>query len=218
MANNAATRKCWTIVFCLLCACAFIASRDVRSDEVTHNYDYGYTQTGNDNSRERDSITPDDVMTQSLVLGVHPEWDIETDQANTAMENPRMNMDDTPRHSYRGGYGHKRRKSMPRAKNLLISAPPVSYHDTQLDNAVDSGNDSLTDIWLLGLFPFDGPWPGGLGQLPAIQMGVEDVNKHPDILPGYRLRITINDTSVSILSIFKVYSNLITGSRSEWVG
>ena len=53
------------------------------------------------------------------------------------------------------------------------------------------------DLWLLGLFPFRGSWAGGLGQLPAIQMGIQDVNLDPSMLPGYNLRLTVNDTQVS---------------------
>ncbi len=56
--------------------------------------------------------------------------------------------------------------------------------------------DQTRDIWLLGLFPFSGPWPGGLGQLPAIQMGLQDVNSDPNMLPGHRLRMTVDNTEV----------------------
>ena len=55
----------------------------------------------------------------------------------------------------------------------------------------------VKDIWLIGLFPLRGSWAGGLGQLPAVQMGIEDVNADPNILPGYRLRMTMDDTAVS---------------------
>ena len=53
-----------------------------------------------------------------------------------------------------------------------------------------------TDIWLLGLFPFNGSWPGGLGQEPAVQMGIDDVNKDPDILPDYKIHLTVDNTQV----------------------
>ena len=59
-------------------------------------------------------------------------------------------------------------------------------------------NDSRKDVWILGLFPLNGSWAGGLGQLPAVQMGIEDVNNDPTMLPGYRLRMTVNDTKVSM--------------------
>ena len=53
------------------------------------------------------------------------------------------------------------------------------------------------ELFLLGLFPFNGSWAGGLGQLPAVQMGLEDVNRDQHILPGYRLSLTVNNTGVS---------------------
>ena len=64
---------------------------------------------------------------------------------------------------------------------------------TQLDKA----ERELKDLWIVGLFPMNGTWPGGLGQLPAVQLGVEDVNKDPTMLPGYKLHITVNNTQVS---------------------
>ena len=56
--------------------------------------------------------------------------------------------------------------------------------------------DGRRDIWLLGLFPMKGNWPGGLGQLPAVKLGIQEVNKHSSILKGYRLRLTEDDTEV----------------------
>lgn len=55
----------------------------------------------------------------------------------------------------------------------------------------------IKDLWILGLFPFNGSWAGGLGQLPAVQMGIDDVNNDSTILPGYRLHLTVNNTGVS---------------------
>ncbi len=65
----------------------------------------------------------------------------------------------------------------------------------------DSQNKKPVDLWLLGLFPFNGSWPGGLGQLPAVQMGIRDVNEDPNMLPGYRIHMTINDTQVCLLPL-----------------
>ena len=62
------------------------------------------------------------------------------------------------------------------------------------------------DLWLLGLFPFNGSWPGGLGQAPAVQMGIEDVNADKSILPGYKLHMTINNTQVSRQLSLKIMS------------
>ena len=61
-----------------------------------------------------------------------------------------------------------------------------------------STNDKRIDLWLIGLFPFEGSWPGGRGQVTAIDMALRDVN-NADILPGYRLRMTVNDTKVFII-------------------
>ena len=71
---------------------------------------------------------------------------------------------------------------------------------SQEDQNDPHGNKTNKDIWLLGLFPFSGSWPGGLGQLPAVEMGLRDVNADPNMLPGYTLHMTINDTAVSIIS------------------
>jgi len=69
---------------------------------------------------------------------------------------------------------------------------------TEYNNGTVKGNDSnVKDIWLLGLFPMQGSWAGGLGQLPAVEIGMEHVNADPNILEGYRLRMTVNDTEVS---------------------
>ncbi|XP_077989812.1 gamma-aminobutyric acid type B receptor subunit 1-like [Glandiceps talaboti] len=46
---------------------------------------------------------------------------------------------------------------------------------------------ATTDLHLLGLFPMTGFWPGGQGQRPAIQLGIEHVNKDPTLLPNYRI-------------------------------
>jgi len=72
----------------------------------------------------------------------------------------------------------------------------VDVNDTHVDNR--------TELWLLGLFPFSGPWPGGLGQLPAVLMGIEDVNNDPTILPGYKLRMTVDNTAVSNNCVYRV--------------
>ncbi|KAK2172393.1 hypothetical protein NP493_966g00017 [Ridgeia piscesae] len=65
----------------------------------------------------------------------------------------------------------------------------------QVETTNDTVADHRTELWLLGLFPFSGPWPGGLGQLPAVLMGIEDVNNDPTILPGYKLRMTVDNTA-----------------------
>ena len=68
------------------------------------------------------------------------------------------------------------------------------------DGNNNTKNKTTKDLWLLGLFPFSGSWSGGLGQLPAVEMGLRDVNADPNMLPGYTLHMTVNDTSVSTRS------------------
>ena len=77
---------------------------------------------------------------------------------------------------------------------LLAAGGTVATVDVNETHA-----DNRTELWLLGLFPFSGPWPGGLGQLPAVLMGIDDVNNDPTILPGYKLRMTINNTAVGAI-------------------
>ena len=72
---------------------------------------------------------------------------------------------------------------------LLLAGRVETNNETHAENR--------TELWLLGLFPFSGPWPGGLGQLPAVLMGIDDVNNDPTILPGYKLRMTVDNTAVS---------------------
>ena len=74
----------------------------------------------------------------------------------------------------------------------------------QVETTNDTVADHRTELWLLGLFPFSGPWPGGLGQLPAVLMGIEDVNNDPTILPGYKLRMTVDNTAVSNNCVYRV--------------
>ena len=57
---------------------------------------------------------------------------------------------------------------------------------------VEAGN---TPIYLLGLYPLSGNWPGGQGQLPATRLGLEYVNSK-DVLPGYELVLVTHDTEV----------------------
>jgi len=75
-----------------------------------------------------------------------------------------------------------------------------SFNRTEVDGnsttSEISGSGNVKDIWLIGLFPLKGSWAGGRGQLPAVEMGLEDVNADPNILPGYKLRMTMDDTEV----------------------
>jgi len=81
---------------------------------------------------------------------------------------------------------------------LMLDCSSAQHHELRRDKTVQSRNDSKKyEIWLLGLFPLHGSWAGGLGQLPAVEIGLEDVNADPDILGDYTLHMTMNDTQVS---------------------
>ena len=59
---------------------------------------------------------------------------------------------------------------------------------------VESANKQL---YIGGIFPMTGGWAGGKGCRPAVDMALEDINKHPDILQGYTLNMVANDSMVS---------------------
>ncbi|KAG8237224.1 hypothetical protein J437_LFUL013725 [Ladona fulva] len=58
---------------------------------------------------------------------------------------------------------------------------------------------SVNDDWVLhiaGIFPIGGKggWQGGQACEPAAMLALEDVNKRPDLLPGFTLRLHWNDS------------------------
>ena len=83
------------------------------------------------------------------------------------------------------------------AKETVHHSSEVSRHRREIPGSSTNSSNAKKDIYLLGLFPFSGSWPGGLGQLPAVIMGLEDVNSDPSILPGYTIHMTINNTQVT---------------------
>ena len=60
------------------------------------------------------------------------------------------------------------------------------------------GTTTLKDVYIVGLYPFEGAWRGGPAMLAASQLAVEHVNQRGDILPGYTLNLLWNDTKVRI--------------------
>ncbi len=75
----------------------------------------------------------------------------------------------------------------------MVTSPPANG---QLSNGTLPQVSNLTDLYLMGLWPMQGPWPGGIGILPASLMALEHINANPNILPGYRLNMIWNDTKV----------------------
>ena len=55
----------------------------------------------------------------------------------------------------------------------------------------------LRSVWVAGLFPLRGPLGGvGRGVVPAVELAVQHVNRHPSVLPGVRLQVAVHDTQV----------------------
>ena len=55
---------------------------------------------------------------------------------------------------------------------------------------------AVIPLYVLGLYPMSGSWPGGQGQLPATQMGFEHINSNGNILANYTLNLISKDTEV----------------------
>ena len=70
------------------------------------------------------------------------------------------------------------------------------------------GQNSVQDIYVLGLFPMDGIYGGGQAIKVASEITIKYVNRDPNILPGYRLKLVFDDTKVKKKkSIFVVNIN-----------
>ena len=65
---------------------------------------------------------------------------------------------------------------------------------------------SKIPIYILGLYPMSGSWPGGEALLPATKLGFQHVNADPRILPGYELVLIDYDTEVRKNNVI-VYNN-----------
>lgn len=52
-------------------------------------------------------------------------------------------------------------------------------------------------LYIGALFPMSGGWPGGQACLPSAEMALEHVNRRPDILPDYELKLIHHDSKVS---------------------
>ena len=85
----------------------------------------------------------------------------------------------------------------PRTAKFISNRSEILATEVTGNSSTSETPEILKDIWLIGLFPLQGKWAGGQGQLPAVEMGIADVNADPNILSGYRLRMTIDDTEVS---------------------
>lgn len=95
---------------------------------------------------------------------------------------------------------------------LIIDCNHVSAHiprpEDLLQNSINIDNSRIDHkksktLHIGGLFPLTGSggWLGGPGCLPAVNMALEAVNNRSDLLPGYYLHLTRNDSKVSCLMI-----------------
>ena len=86
-----------------------------------------------------------------------------------------------------------------------------TFNETQVQttdgrNSVSlPNNNSYKTLYLLVLLPYPdltgGPqpsWSGGPNVLPAIEMAVEDINRKPDVLQGYKLDLIHGDSGCNI--------------------
>lgn len=59
---------------------------------------------------------------------------------------------------------------------------------------------NLTDIHFAGFVPMTGDsWPGGYSQMPTIRWAMEDVGSVSNLLPGYRLVLSVANTGVGVI-------------------
>lgn len=55
------------------------------------------------------------------------------------------------------------------------------------------------ELHIGGIFPIAGKggWQGGQACMPAARLALDDVNKQPNLLPGFKLILHSNDSEVS---------------------
>ena len=82
-------------------------------------------------------------------------------------------------------------------QRLLPLVMTIKKSELLLITVICHAASALTPLYILGLYPMSGSWPGGQGQLPATKMGIEHVNANDSILPGFELVLINKDTQVS---------------------
>ena len=86
---------------------------------------------------------------------------------------------------------------------ILASAKIASERDTD-----SSSDDPRETIYLLTFVPYPDPrpslhpsWDGGPNIVPALQLAVEHINNHTDVLNQYKLELINEDGGCNIVSI-----------------
>ncbi|XP_041352638.1 gamma-aminobutyric acid type B receptor subunit 1-like isoform X2 [Gigantopelta aegis] len=59
---------------------------------------------------------------------------------------------------------------------------------------------AVKDLYILGLFPMEGEWYGGIQAQPTAEVALDYINNDSNMLPGYRLKVIWNNTEVSYAS------------------
>ena len=85
---------------------------------------------------------------------------------------------------------------VPAFQRLLRLLMTINNSEVLLVTTICHVASSLTPLYILGLYPMSGSWPGGQGQLPATKMGIEHVNANESLLPGFELVLINKDTQV----------------------
>lgn len=82
----------------------------------------------------------------------------------------------------------------PRVASFLLSFY-IIFDSIVLNQVV-----GLNELHIGGIFPIGGKggWQGGQACMPAAKMALADVNKQPNLLPGYQLTLHSNDSEVSV--------------------
>jgi len=82
--------------------------------------------------------------------------------------------------------------------NALLLCDEDCANNTDIDICQKEPDDnSIPSIVLLGLFPCNTPSFRARGLTPAAQMAIRQISKNPNLLPGYRLRLLVNNSMVS---------------------
>lgn len=79
---------------------------------------------------------------------------------------------------------------------VAVSSEPYD-HALRYGLTAEELEAGVKPLYIGGIFPMTGGWAGGRGCRPAVYMALEDVNKRPDLLPGYKLKMVANDSRVS---------------------
>ncbi|PAA88021.1 hypothetical protein BOX15_Mlig008707g2 [Macrostomum lignano] len=95
--------------------------------------------------------------------------------------------------------------------SLILSTASLCLASNQREKSLDL-------LHIGALFPMSGDWAGGIACWPAVEMALQSVNDHPDILPDYRLVLHPQDSQCDPgLGARKMYELLYHPSNNSRV-